>query len=111
MELCPSPSLRLQSQQSRLRKAYVTSPSDNNVILHGYVEYLASLYKLFCYHPVIGRWCRISTRVVMDQNDCRGPLRDRFPKHLSRVYERRIEEAASYGDVTLEPVLRIEHGD
>jgi len=27
------------------------------------------------------------------------------------MHERRIEEAASYGDVALEPVLRIKHGD
>jgi hypothetical protein len=81
------------------------------VILHGYVEYLASLHELSCYYPVVRRRCRIPARVVVDEDDSGRPLSDRFPKYFSRMHERRVEEAASYGDVALEPVLRIEHGD
>ena len=95
----------LPSQQSRLREAYVASPSDNNVVLDGYVEYFPCLHELFGYYPVVGRWCRIPARVVVDENDGRRPLRDRLPKHFSRMNERRVEEAASYRDVALEPVL------
>jgi hypothetical protein len=49
--------------------------------------------------------------MIVDENDRGRSFRDRLPKHFSRMNERRIEEAASYGDVALEPVLRIEDGD
>jgi hypothetical protein len=49
--------------------------------------------------------------MIVNKNDGRRPLRDRLPKHFSRMNERRVEEAARYRDVALEPVLRIENGD
>jgi hypothetical protein len=48
--------------------------------------------------------------VIVDENDCRRPLGDRFPKHFTRMHERRIEQAAGYRDVALEPVLGVEDG-
>jgi len=79
------------------------------VILHGYVEYFPRLYELFCYYPVVGRWCRVPARVIVDEDDRRRSLGDRFPENLTRMHERRIEQAAGYRDVALEPVLRVEH--
>jgi len=81
------------------------------VILHGYVEYLARLHELFSYYPVVRRRCRISARVIVNQNDCCRSLRDRFPKNFSRMYERRVEKAARYCDVALKPMLRVEDRD
>jgi hypothetical protein len=49
--------------------------------------------------------------VIVDENDRRRSLGDRFPENLTRMHERRIEQAARYRDVALEPVLRIEHRD
>jgi hypothetical protein len=49
--------------------------------------------------------------MIVDQNDCRCSLGDRFPENFSRMYERRIEKPASYGDVPFQPVLGIEYGD
>src|SRR5712671_5962167 len=108
---CLFPLRRLQSQQSRLREAYVASPSDNNVVLHGYVEYFARLHQLFCYYPVVGRGCRIPARMIVDQDDSRCPLGDRFPEDLTRMHERRIEQPAGYCDVALETVLGVEYRD
>jgi len=81
------------------------------VILHGYVEYFPRLYELFCYYPVVGRWCRVPARVIVDEDDRRRSLGDSFPENLTRMHERRIEQAAGYRDVALEPVLRVEHRD
>ena len=98
-------------KQSRLREAHVASSSDNNVVLHGYVEYPARLHELFCYYPVVGRRCRIAARMIVNENDRRRPLRDRFTKYFARMHERRIEQSARYRDVALQPVLRVEDRD
>jgi hypothetical protein len=81
------------------------------VILHWDVEYLARLHELFCYYPVVRRRCRISTRVIVDQNDRRGSLRNRLAKNFSRMNERGIEQAAGDGDVAFQTVLRVEDCD
>jgi len=49
--------------------------------------------------------------MIVDQNDCRCSLGDRFPEHFSRMHERRIEKPARYRDVPFQPVLRVENGD
>jgi len=49
--------------------------------------------------------------MIVDEDDRRRTLGDRFPENLTRMHERRIEQAASYRDVALEPVLRVEHRD
>jgi len=49
--------------------------------------------------------------MIVDQDDSRCSLGDRFPKDLTRMNERRIEKPAGYGDVALEPVLGVEHRD
>jgi hypothetical protein len=49
--------------------------------------------------------------VIVNENDRRRPLRNRFPKHFSRMHERRIEQAASHSDIAFEPVLRVEDRD
>src|SRR5207247_1072188 len=82
-----------------------------NVILHRDVEYFSGLHELFSYYPVVGRGCRIPARVIVDENDCRRSLRDRFPEHLAGMDERRVEKPAGYRNVALESVLRIEHGN
>jgi hypothetical protein len=81
------------------------------VILHRYIQYLPRLNKLFSYYPVVRRRCRVSARVIVDQNDRRGPLRDRFPKYFSRMHERGIEQPTSHSNVALESMLRVEDRD
>jgi hypothetical protein len=49
--------------------------------------------------------------MIVHEDDRRGSLSDRLAKYFSRVDERRIEESAGYGDVALQPVLRIEDRD
>jgi hypothetical protein len=49
--------------------------------------------------------------VIVDEDDRRRSLGNRFPEHLARMHERRIEQPACYHDVALEPVLRVEHCD
>jgi hypothetical protein len=49
--------------------------------------------------------------MIVDQDDSRCTLGDRFPEDLARMHERRIEQPARYGDVALETVLRIEYRD
>jgi hypothetical protein len=49
--------------------------------------------------------------VIVDQDDRRRPLGDRFPEDLTRMHERRIEQAAGYRDVALETVLGVEYRD
>jgi hypothetical protein len=49
--------------------------------------------------------------MIVDQNDCRCSLGDRFPEHFSRMHERRIEKPARYRDVPFQPVLRVENSD
>ena len=48
--------------------------------------------------------------MIVNQNDRRCILGDCFTKHFARMYERRVEQAARYGYVALEPVLRIQDG-
>jgi hypothetical protein len=81
------------------------------VVLYGDVEYFARLHELFCYYPVVGRWCRITARMIVDENDCRRSFRDRFPEHFSRMHERRVEKSTRYGDVALQSMLGVEHCD
>ena len=40
---------------------------------------------------------------------CRRILGDRFTKYFARVDERGVEKSARYSNVTLQPVLRVEH--
>ena len=49
--------------------------------------------------------------MVVHEDDRRRPLGDRLPKHLARMHERRIENPARDRDVTLQPVLRVQHRD
>ena len=81
------------------------------MVLDRDVEYFPGLYELFSYYPVVGRWCRVPARMIVNQYDCRRPLRDRLSEDFPRMHQRRVQEPARYRNVALEPMLRIEHGD
>jgi hypothetical protein len=81
------------------------------VVLHGYVENSAGLHELLRDYPVVTGRRRIAARVIVNENYRGRILGDRLAKHFPRVYQRRIEEAACYGNVALEPMLRVEDGD
>jgi hypothetical protein len=78
------------------------------MVLHGYVEKLARLHELFSYYPVVGRWCRVAARVIVNEDYRRRALRNRFTEHLAGMNERRIEQSSRDGDIALEAVLGIE---
>jgi hypothetical protein len=49
--------------------------------------------------------------MIVNEDYCCCIFGDRFAKNFARMYERGVEKASRYGNVALEPVLRVENGD
>jgi hypothetical protein len=81
------------------------------VVLHWYVEYAPCLHELLRDYPVVAGRCRIAARVIVNENYRGCVLGDRLAKYFARMDERRIQQPSRYGDVPLEPVLRVEDGN
>ncbi len=52
---------------------------------------------------------RIAARMIVHEDDRRGALGDRLAKHLARMHERRIQNAARDRYVPFQPMLRIQY--
>ena len=58
------------------------------MIQHRDIEQFPRRDQLLRYCSVIGRWCRITRRVIVAKNDRRRPCYDCVDEHLSRMHER-----------------------
>ncbi len=78
----------MNSEEAGLGERQVTTPPNDDVILHRDIEHPPGLHKLLGCNAIVRRWSWIAARMIVNENDCRRILGNRLAKNLSRVNER-----------------------
>src|SRR5207244_6333611 len=86
---------RLSLQQPGLRKAQVSVPPDDHVVVDRHIEEAPRIHELPRHRPVVraGGW--VTARMVMHDDDPRRRLADRRANHLPWMHSRAVLDPAS----------------
>jgi hypothetical protein len=101
----------LPFEPALIRKTYVPTVADNDMIEYGDAQQTAGFRQSVCQSPIFLAWSRITAGVVMQKDHGGGGFTNRTGEHLSGVHDAECQRSFRHGGFLDDGVLSVKEHD